>query len=223
MRLVRCGPTGDGPGVVVVRTERIAAQNREVHRDGGGDTIDDEGFERFDHSVTGRVSVGAGRRVLAATLAVTTAYLAVGVTLNQRAERSLRATLEREFRFVLADSSALAGVSAEPRPFREHIGASGDGVVAFPNLGGDAVLVVPEAATSPEHYAHLASFVRGAPAGQIDELWRATGRAVRDWLDNESRPVWLSTSGLGVYWVHVRLDSRPKYYTHAPYRRPPGQ
>jgi len=33
---------------------------------------------------------------------------------------------------------------------------------------------------------------------------------------------WLSTSGLGIAWLHVRLDERPKYYTHAPYRSPPG-
>jgi len=33
-----------------------------------------------------------------------------------------------------------------------------------------------------------------------------------------SRPVWLSTAGGGVSWLHVRLDDRPKYYHHAAYR-----
>jgi len=33
-----------------------------------------------------------------------------------------------------------------------------------------------------------------------------------------SRRTWLSTSGLGVGWLHVRLDSRPKYYTYEPYK-----
>ena len=28
----------------------------------------------------------------------------------------------------------------------------------------------------------------------------------------------LPPQGLGVYWLHVRLDDRPKYYTHVPYR-----
>ena len=32
------------------------------------------------------------------------------------------------------------------------------------------------------------------------------------------RPLWLSTSGAGVAWLHVRLDDRPKYIQHAPYR-----
>jgi hypothetical protein len=29
---------------------------------------------------------------------------------------------------------------------------------------------------------------------------------------------WVSTSGLGVPWVHVRLDERPKYFQFGPYR-----
>lgn len=35
------------------------------------------------------------------------------------------------------------------------------------------------------------------------------------------RPVWLSTAGMGVSWLHVRLDARPKYYGFAAYREPP--
>jgi hypothetical protein len=31
------------------------------------------------------------------------------------------------------------------------------------------------------------------------------------------RRFWISTSGLGVPWVHVRLDSYPKYYQYRPY------
>lgn len=32
-----------------------------------------------------------------------------------------------------------------------------------------------------------------------------------------TRPVWLSTAGAGVAWLHVRLDDRPKYYSYRPY------
>ena len=34
------------------------------------------------------------------------------------------------------------------------------------------------------------------------------------------RTLWLSTSGLGVAWLHLRLDHEPKYYQYAPYRDP---
>jgi hypothetical protein len=33
-----------------------------------------------------------------------------------------------------------------------------------------------------------------------------------------STPIWLSTAGDGIAWLHVRLDSRPKYYSYGPYR-----
>lgn len=31
-------------------------------------------------------------------------------------------------------------------------------------------------------------------------------------------PFWLSTAGMGVSWLHVRLDERPKYYRFQEYR-----
>lgn len=37
-------------------------------------------------------------------------------------------------------------------------------------------------------------------------------------LEKKDVPIWLSTSGLGVYWLHVRLDTRPKYYNHDEYK-----
>jgi hypothetical protein len=90
------------------------------------------------------------------------------------------------------------------------------GVVTFPNLGGDAALVVPCAIAPLSAYGHIAAFVREAPEAQRHALWQAVGSALEDRLD--PRPIWLSTSGLGVSWIHVRLDSHPKYYQYGPYR-----
>jgi hypothetical protein len=33
-----------------------------------------------------------------------------------------------------------------------------------------------------------------------------------------NKPVWLSTAGAGVAWLHIRLDDRPKYYGYTPFR-----
>jgi hypothetical protein len=97
-------------------------------------------------------------------------------------------------------------------------------------------------------YAHLANFVRQAPAFQVTGLWRMAASAYLDALvpnkhknDEDSisntersrnnkfmpnlkkhkntsssaaKPVWFSTSGMGVAWLHFRLDQRPKYYTY---------
>jgi hypothetical protein len=64
-------------------------------------------------------------------------------------------------------------------------------------------------------YPHLAVFLRSAPPDQCDELFRAIGKATIEFLNDA--PFWLSTSGSGVAWVHVRIDKRPKYYQYEPY------
>ena len=133
------------------------------------------------------------------------------------------ATADRAFEFVLLDSPGLA-----PRPdrdaFAEHFKrATDDGIVAFPNLGGDAIMVVPCELAALSAYAHLAAFVRGAPAPQRHALWRRVAQTMLARLN--TKPVWLSTAGAGVSWLHVRLDDRPKYYSFSEYRRfvaPPG-
>jgi hypothetical protein len=92
-------------------------------------------------------------------------------------------------------------------------------ICLFPNLGGDALLVVPCLAGSPSIYPHFATFVRNAPYLQVDALWKSLGNAISRHLEKaDDSPLWVSTSGLGVSWLHIRLDSSPKYYTYLPYR-----
>jgi hypothetical protein len=127
---------------------------------------------------------------------------------------------ERPFEFVLTEARGLAQAAPEIAAFQEHFARdAGDGVVAFDNLGGDARLVVPCPLASPDAYAHLAAFVRKAPAAQVHALLRRLATEALAGLSD--RPLWLSTAGMGVYWLHVRLDARPKYYRHAPYKTPP--
>ncbi len=124
---------------------------------------------------------------------------------------------QRAFEYVGTYAPTLAAASPDARAFDEHFGkdTSGEGVVIFENLGRDAMLVVPRPIVEYERYTHLGAFVRGAPRGQVHALLRALGEAVLARLSH--RPLWVSTAGTGVYWLHVRLDSRPKYYRHTPY------
>lgn len=129
-------------------------------------------------------------------------------------------TLTRPVEFVVLDSPGLAR-RPDPKAFAEHFdAASEDGVVVFPNLGRDAIMVVPCPLTSTSAYGHLAAFVCEAPEKQQQALWRSVGEAMSQRVG--SKPVWLSTAGGGVSWLHVRLDDRPKYYGHGPYRRHAG-
>ena len=129
------------------------------------------------------------------------------------------ATLGRPFEFVLMPAAGF-GTRPDPRPFAEAFAtAAGREAVAFANLGGDAILVAPCPTGPPRPYTDLAAFVRGAADGQRHAFWRQVAAALRGRLG--PRPLWLSTAGFGVAWLHVRLDDRPKYYLHAPYRSAP--
>ena len=123
-------------------------------------------------------------------------------------------TLSRDFECVFVPSPALARMPQDSEAFAEHFRPDRR-VVTFGNLGGDAILVAPCPGRDGSNYSHLASFVATAPASQQDALWEAVGQALEKRLG--ASPAWVSTAGLGVAWLHIRLDDRPKYYRHAPY------
>lgn len=120
--------------------------------------------------------------------------------------------LVQPFECVVVDNPRLAQVTSEPHAFAEHF-QDGEIVARFRNLRGDSGLIAP----APDgDYPHLAAFCRTAGVGRVRALWAAVGEEILGALGDA--PVWLSTAGLGVYWLHVRLDPRPKYYRYAPYR-----
>lgn len=127
-------------------------------------------------------------------------------------------TLDDEFEFVLVASHQLAGVSSDQCAFANQFArvAPDAAVIMFENLGGDAMLVVPCPGKPLSAYAQIATFAREAPCEQQHQLWALVGRTLEERVGEN--PVWVNTSGLGVYWLHIRLDDIPKYYTHEPYR-----
>jgi hypothetical protein len=126
-----------------------------------------------------------------------------------------RDTINRPFEFVLVASPGI-DLPPDPEPFLDYFDSEGQGIVAFENLGRDALMVVPTPLADPSAYGHLAAFIRNAPAEQIDALWSKVAEAVGDRLGDQ--PLWLNTAGGGVAWLHVRLDSRPKYYEYESYK-----
>jgi hypothetical protein len=129
-----------------------------------------------------------------------------------------KATLDRKFEFVLLDCPSLER-APDSAAFAAQFAAdrAGTQVVTFANLGRDAVLVVPTPGGRLGAYTHLASFLRQAPSAQIHSLWIAVSKAMHARVNDD--PVWLSTAGMGVPWLHVRLDDRPKYYGYKPYKQ----
>lgn len=125
-------------------------------------------------------------------------------------------TLAQRYEFVIVGTNAFNGKQPNLKPFETYFSAQEE-VVTFPNLGKNAQLVVPCPRHSKEIYTHLGSFIRNAPYPQIDVFWKKIGLKMLEQINKKH--LWLSTSGLGVYWLHVRLDQRPKYYTHTAYKK----
>jgi len=119
------------------------------------------------------------------------------------------------FECVFVSSPSLARLPPDPQPFAGHFRA-GSSVAGFESLGRDAWLIAPAPDERAGNFSHLASFTATASDERKDAFWQAVGSALEARIG--ASPTWLSTAGLGVAWLHVRLDSRPKYYRHAPYR-----
>lgn len=121
------------------------------------------------------------------------------------------------FEFMLIPTNAMVKRPTNGAAFAEHF-ASGVGPTrTFASLGKDAMLVVPAPTGNDAPYGHLASWIRSAPEEQVEAMWIELAFAITEWRLSWGT-LWVSTAGGGVPWLHVRLDSRPKYYKHAPYR-----
>lgn len=115
----------------------------------------------------------------------------------------------------LVKSSFLSKQAPDLQAFDEYL-KSDQSIVTFPNLGRDAQLIVPCPKNTNNTYTHIGTFVRGADDEQIQQLWKIAGQQML--LEIGTAPKWLSTSGLGVFWLHIRIDLRPKYYQTEDYK-----
>jgi len=123
------------------------------------------------------------------------------------------ATVERPFEFVATNSPRI-DLPPDPGPFRQYFG-SDDDVAVFNNLGNDARLIAPAPDDQARNYSHIGVFTDEAPEVLQHSLWQTVGGVTEQKLSDN--PIWLNTAGGGVPWLHVRLDTRPKYYRHLPY------
>lgn len=94
-------------------------------------------------------------------------------------------------------------------------------VASFRDLNSDAVLVSPKRIAGNHDgkaYGHLVDFVRNAPLEQQLDLWKEVATQVGIHFQGSKHPLWVSTDGSNVPWLHVRLDTAPKHYKHSDYQ-----
>ena len=115
-----------------------------------------------------------------------------------------RVILNKPFRFVIFNSKTLAKRKQDDDAFEGMINCSRN-VILFPSLSKDIHLVVPCLKCYSTDYTSLATFSRTAKIKQQYMFWKKVGQNIKE---ND----WVSTSGLGVSWLHIRISKRPKYY-----------
>ncbi|KLL05465.1 MAG: hypothetical protein MRERV_1c166 [Mycoplasmataceae bacterium RV_VA103A] len=125
-------------------------------------------------------------------------------------------TIDKEFEFVLVKSEALNSIRQDYSSFQEHFRKSSDNqAVSFLSFSGDTLIVpVPKGAD----YKNISKFTDNSRMEQWETLWQKVGEKMEENLINANGATrWLSTSGLGISYLHVRIDRRPKYYSHQEY------
>ncbi len=125
-------------------------------------------------------------------------------------------SVDQPFEFVVSSTPGI-DLPPDPATFKQYFSALGKGetIAVFDNLGKDATLIAPAPGRQDRNYSHIAVFTEQAPDQQQHALWQKVGEITRGHISNQL--LWLNTAGGGVAWLHVRLDSRPKYYRHGPY------
>jgi hypothetical protein len=138
-------------------------------------------------------------------------------------------SINKKFEFVVTKSEALNNITQDSKPFAEHLAkldAYKDSFVSFPNKNKDAVLVIPASITRKWEsggktemfdYKNISQFTKNAPLKQQSKFWQEVANRLSEKLEDGATH-WLSTHGLGVPYLHVRIDNQPKYYSFEEYK-----
>lgn len=128
-----------------------------------------------------------------------------------------------DFEFVLIGTNSFENIPVDEDSFKQYFKSKKDLVLNFKNLGRDATLIVPNPPefyksdqNIPQFYKNLKNFLKFATRKQVEYFWYEVGKQAL--LNLSSNKMYINTSGQGVYYLHLRLDSSPKYYQFGEYR-----
>lgn len=86
-----------------------------------------------------------------------------------------------------------------------------DKFVVFDNLDNQCRLICPP--NDGKNYSHISNFYLNANNNLIKALWKKVALEVEDISKkNKWKKIWVSTHGLSVSFLHIRVCNKPKYY-----------
>lgn len=111
------------------------------------------------------------------------------------------------FTFTLIDAPELVNIQCDYKTFDKQLKNTCK-VCVFPNLSKNAILIAPNykiGKNTGVDYRSVAHYFKTSRIPALMKLVEAIG-------DNIYEGCYLSTSGLGVHYLHVRIENTPKYY-----------
>lgn len=124
---------------------------------------------------------------------------------------------DKKFEFVLI--SAHLSLKDDPQSYKQYFIEKTQSVVHFYNPSKTCLLIVPYPLSKKHNYSSLGPYIRQDMIEQYLKLFEETGHQLLRLLKESVDPIWLSTHGAGVPWLHIRLDKIPKYYSFIPYKK----
>lgn len=80
------------------------------------------------------------------------------------------------------------------------------------------IMIIPNhmKGTPCENYLNISNFLRNSLDEQIIDLFYLLSDNIKKEI-NSGNTIWVSTHGLGIPWLHIRIDYFPKYYCYKKY------
>ena len=120
-------------------------------------------------------------------------------------------SLSTEYKEKYIENNELHKMKQNYQSFAKKINASQHkDVLSFFNLSKTSLLVVPKP-RSNKKFTTLKQFMDNATEKQQKVFWRKVVSCIHKMLKTHDK-VWVSTHGRGVPYLHVRIDTVPKYY-----------
>jgi len=125
-----------------------------------------------------------------------------------------KSTISRPFEFVAIHSQGLQNVKKQDHSsFQDYINKKER---SFTSHGGNTLIIpLPQ---EDKDYRDISQFISSDSEEEKKILWQEVANKLSESLNDNDDPKWLSTHGLGVPYLHVRIDSKPKYYSWEEYK-----
>ena len=108
-------------------------------------------------------------------------------------------------------SNKLEKLRQNYKPFSKQIKeADNKYCLSFYNLDKTSLLIIPYPRKN-KNFSTLKKFIDNSSKLQQKKFWMLVSESISIMLKKHNK-IWVSTHGLGVSYLHVRIDTKPKYY-----------